>query len=166
MQPDYFQAVRRDGDKAVSLLSKLTDINVANEDGLNLLHMAIAWTNNSCAKELIRRGINVNRRDNDGQTPLHYAAEHSNYMMVESILYNGGNMNITDSHGNTPLWTAVFNARGNYKILHIFAKYDCSMACNQKNIAGRTPLDFAKQIGDKEIPNIFPYGPNPGVGVQ
>lgn len=155
MQPDYFQAVRWDGENAIDLLTDLDDINITGEEGLNLLHMAVAWKNKTCASELIKRGINLNHQENDGQTPLHYSAEHSSAEMAEAILSNGGDMNITDNHGNTPLWTAVFNAKGDYAVLRAFAKFDYSRALNIKNTAGRSPLDFAKQIGDKNIEEIF-----------
>ena len=54
-----------------------------------------------------------------------------------------------DTHGNNPLWTAVFNARGEYRIIDLIvnAKGDF----NSENQYGKTPLSFAKQINGEFI---------------
>lgn len=148
---DFFQAVRRDGREALSLLTKLDDVNIRNNNGENLLHVAIAYTNVDAAVELIQRGVDVNAQDRKGATPLHYAGAHHNVVVAQQILDHGGDFEIVDQHGNTPLWTAVFNARGKYDVVNVLLAKGAARTAHQKNKHGRSPIDFATQIGDTEL---------------
>ncbi len=152
---DYFQAVRRDGSAAIQLLATIGDINVRNEEGENLLHVAIAYGNQAAASFLIQRGIDVNAQDSKGQTPLHSAADYQKSDVTEQILAAGGDMGIADIHGNTALWNAVFNARGKYECVDSLAKHGAARFANRKNRHGRSPLDFAQQIGDEHLVKLI-----------
>lgn len=129
------------------------DIDILNEYSQNLLHHAVAKDRVEIAVDLIARGINVNQKDYNGQTPLHYAAVHRRTEIVREIINGGGDVNIRDNYGNNALWTAVFNARGNYEIVKLFT--DKGGDALTKNKAGRSPLDFARQIGDKKLIEIL-----------
>ncbi|MBF0548529.1 MAG: ankyrin repeat domain-containing protein [Candidatus Riflebacteria bacterium] len=143
---DIFQLIRsQDNDRFFSLL-KTIDLNIRNEFGQNLLHEAIACANTLAGVELIKCGINVNSQDSQGLTPLHFAASYRNQVLAKLILEHGGDLLIVDNHGNNPLWTAVFNARGNYEIVEMLTKSGGDAF--QKNKHSKSPLDFAKQIGD------------------
>lgn len=155
---DYFQAVRRDGRDAVSVLKALSDVNIRNDDGENLLHVAIVYSNHDAAVELIQRGIDVNAQDRMGRTPLHYAAAHQSAVAARQILDHGGDFAITDEHGNTPLWTAVFNARGNYDVVVALIDRGATKVAQVKNKHGRSPIDFATQIGDAELVRLLSIG--------
>lgn len=62
-------------------------------------------------------------------------------------------MNIVDIYGNNPLWYAVFNAHDDYKIIELFMEYGADTTT--KNNAMRSPLDFARQIGDDVVIEIL-----------
>jgi ankyrin repeat protein len=149
MEEDLFQIVRL-GDKArfFSLIER-AEIDQLNEFGQNLLHEAIAGKNTELGEELIRRGINVNQQDPRGQTPLHYSALHKNPALAKKIIENGGDLGLLDAHGNQPLWTAVFNAKEDYEIVSLFRR--CGGNPRHTNKHGRSPLDFAKQIGNQTL---------------
>lgn len=151
MATDWFQIVRRDGAQAIATLRGLDDINVRGDDGGNLLHAAIAYSNTDAALELIRRGIDVNAQDSKGKTPLHYSCDYQNAAIAESILEHGGDVEITDEHGNTPLWSAVFNARGMYAVVEVLICKGAGKVAGEKNKHGRSPIDFASQIGDEHL---------------
>lgn len=51
------------------------------------------------------------------------------------------------------LWTAVFNAKGKYNIVKILKESGADSF--SKNEAGRSPLDFAIQINDKDLCQIL-----------
>ena len=151
MTKDVFQSVRRDGRDALLALRELDDLNVRNRSGENLLHVAIAYSNDDAVLELIQRGIDVDAQDQAGMTPLHFAAAHSNTIAVQAILDHSGDFEVVDKHGNTPLWTAVFNAKGKYKIVEILIEHGAARVAHRKNKHERSPIDLATQFGDSAL---------------
>lgn len=148
---DFFQTIRREGDEAVLRLRELTDVNLLNDSGENLLHVAIAYSNTAAALELLRLGVDVNHQAVNGMTPLHYAAVQKNASVARGILDCGGNPAIVDIHGNSALWTAVFNARGEFSIVELLLNHGAGSVAHLKNKHGRSPRDFAAQIGDSTL---------------
>lgn len=155
MSIDVFQAIRLNEPNLAAIIADVPDINIRDEDGQCLLHEAAASKNEQATKELIRCGIDVNAKDKHGQTPLHFAANRSCAALVRLILSNGGDFAIQDEHDNTPLWTAVFKARGNYATVATFLEFGAAQVATLKNRYGRSPLDFAKQIGDSELVGLL-----------
>lgn len=119
------------------------------------LHEAVAWQNIDAGVQLIRLGINVNTQDKNGQTPLHFAGIHSSAVLARMILVNGGDCSIIDRQGNTPVWHAAFSARGKYETVQIFMDFGGRQVVGVKNAYGRSPLDFAQQIGDSTMMAIL-----------
>ncbi len=152
---DVFQSVRRDKGGAVAMLRELSDINVRHDGGENLLHTAIAYGNMAAVNELLAMGIDLNAQDHKGMTPLHYAAAHNNPAAVELILDHGGRADVTDRHGNSALWTAVVNARGHYEVVAALVERGAVRLADTKNIHGRSPMDFALQIGDVSLQELL-----------
>lgn len=128
-------------------------INSNNELGQNLLQEAIGYCRNNIAVDLVNRGVDINHQDHRGQTPLHYCAQHNNLAIAELLLAKKGEVNIMDSYGNNPLWYAVFYADGDYRFVKLLVKYGADAL--SKNKAMRTPLDFAKEIGDEVMVKIL-----------
>jgi uncharacterized protein len=151
MQVDVFQAVRRDGADAVPMIAELPDVNLVRDDGMNLLHTAVAYHNTPAAQALISRSINVNAKDENGSTPLHYAANHNDLEMLELLLRNGADVSIEDKHGNTALWTAVHGAHGKYDLVDSLLRHGASLYARKKNKYQRSPLDLATQKGDAKL---------------
>lgn len=153
MSSKIFDIVRfNDLDEYLSSINE-SNINLLNTDRQNLLQEAIANDADKIALDLIEKGIELNTQDNNGQTALHYVALYKNSVLAVSILDNGGNIDVLDKYGNSPLWTATFNARGNYEIVKIFLTYGAKPLA--KNNSGRSPLDFARQIGDKTLIDLL-----------
>lgn len=125
------------------------DINTLEEDtGDSFLHCAIASELQELSLYLINRGINVNIQDNNGDTALHFLPVYHNIEIGKAIMKAGGDPNIRNKHNNNSLWTAVFNARGkNYDLVELLLAYGAD--AHTPNNAGRSPLDFAKQINDQ-----------------
>lgn len=129
------------------------DIDCCNEYKQNLLQEAIAACKNDIAKDLINRNIDLNHQDSNGQTPLHYCAQYLNIEIARLLLSKSADINIEDTYGNNPLWTAVFNARGDYRMVELFIQYNANIY--HLNKVGRSPLDFAKQIDDTKLVQIL-----------
>ena len=72
---------------------------------------------------------------------------------LQLLLAKGGKVNILDSSGNNPLWYAVFYADGDYQFVKLLIKYGADAL--SKNKAMRSPLDFAKEIGDEMMTKIL-----------
>lgn len=129
------------------------DIDCFNEYKQNLLQGAIAACKNDIAKDLINRNIDLNHQDSNGQAPLHYCAQYLNIEIARLLLSKNADINIEDAYGNNPLWTAVFNARGDYRMVELFIEYNANIY--HLNKARRSPLDFAKQIDDLDMVKIL-----------
>lgn len=126
-----------------------SNINMLDDDGKNLLHIAIAFNRDDVSAYLVSLGINVDQQDETGKTPLHVAAGYSNKGIAALLLQKGADTALKDKFGNEPLWTAAFNARGNYDLVKLFKGHKANP--NNKNNAGRSPVDFARQINDEQL---------------
>ncbi|MEC1526245.1 ankyrin repeat domain-containing protein [Neobacillus niacini] len=132
----------------------LEDINKKNEYGNGLLHYSIAGNKFDISMFLIKNGIDVNMTDADGNTSLHLICEHPNLDVAKEIFTQGGDLNIRNKFGNNAVWAAVFNCKGRYYyMVELFMKYNPDTTT--KNKAGRSPLDFAKQVGNDKLVNLL-----------
>ncbi len=129
------------------------DINITNENGLSLLHKAIAHQRSEIAFDLVVRSINVNIQDSKGQSSLHYLAFFPDIELAKAIINNGAILELKDHFGNTPLWYAVFNARGNYDYVVLLIQNKANP--NMLNNVGRSPIMFASQINDQRLIEIL-----------
>ena len=128
----------------------IKSINEKDEYDSELLDYAIEGEKTDTALFLIENGIDVNLVDEDKQTALHYVCNYPNIEVAKSILDHGGNINKRDKYGNNALWTAVFNCKGRYyEMVELFMKYNPDVTT--KNNAGRSPLDFAIQVGNDKL---------------
>jgi len=132
----------------------LEDINKKDEYGSDLLSESIVGENFDISLFLLNNGINVNWIDEVGNTLLHLICEHPNIDIASEILNQGADINIRNKYGNNALWTAVFNCNGKYyDMVELFMQYNPDT--KTKNNAGRSPLDFAKQVGNNKLIEIL-----------
>lgn len=129
---------------------KVENINEKSEYDSGLLHYSISGEKFDIALFLINSGIDVNIINENRQTALHYICNYPNIEVAKAILEHGGDINKRDKYGNNPLWTAVFNCKGRYyDMVELFIKYNPDVTT--KNNAGRSPLDFAIQVGNAKL---------------
>lgn len=150
---NIFDVVERGIIQAYKTYIEKFNINITNENGISLLHKAIAHQRSEIAFDLIGRSINVNIQDNKGQSSLHYLAFFPNLELAKAIIQNGAILELKDDFGNTPLWYAVFNARGNYDFVELLIQNRANP--NSLNNAGRSPIMFASQINDQRLTEIL-----------
>ena len=84
------------------LLANGANVNVRNERGQTLLHLAHY---KKVAELLLGKGADINARDNYGNTPFHSLGS-TNYdgeEMIELYLAKGGDINARNKEGKTPL---------------------------------------------------------------
>lgn len=129
-------------------------INKKSESGSSLLHYAISGNKFDIASFLINSGIDVNLTNSGGQTALHLICVNQNIGIAEELLKNSVDINLRDKYGNNAMWTAVFNCKGrNYEMVKLFMAFNPDIMT--KNKAGRSPLDFAIQVGNEKLINIL-----------
>lgn len=169
------------GAKSMIGLINESQVNVATDSGLSLLHCAADQGHLEICRSLAHiKGIAVNSRDDMGLTPLHYACIADHIEVAQLLVEHAAYCNPRDDDGMTPfLYTAQ---RGHLKTLlwlvsigvNIYARDDwgCSamhLACesghlavvkvlherrmdlNARNIAGLTPLELASMKGHDEV---------------
>ena len=152
---DVFQIVRREGIETFKSAISSGDTSKTTDGNRTLLHVALAYGRPvEFIEKLIQLGADVNAVDTNGETPLHYAAVHGRITEAAVLLQSGGDVSLADKHGNTPLWAAVFNARGVYDLVRLMMARGAHCA-QKKNRHGRSPLDFARQIGDETLVAIL-----------
>jgi len=155
MPLDVFQSIRRDGSDAVARVATLDTVDLQDETGQSLLHSAIAYSNMPAVLYLLGRDVNVNIQDAKGVTPLHLAGAYRNPEIASLLLEHGAELSLVDQHGNSAIWTAAFNARGQHDVVKVLMARGGREYADLKNIHGRSPLDFARQIGDMRLVNLL-----------
>jgi ankyrin repeat protein len=86
-------------------------------------------------------------------TALHLAAQERAAEAAALLLDAGAVVDPTDLYGNTPLWTAIFNSRGEGRIIGLLRRYGAD--CGHVNAAGQTPTDLARSIANYPIAQSF-----------
>ncbi|MGG2026300.1 ankyrin repeat domain-containing protein [Gottfriedia sp. S16(2024)] len=133
---------------------KSREIDKKVDFNTELLAQSIAGENFEISLFLIQNGINVNGLNEDGSSVLHLICDYPNIDVAKEILNHGGNINIRNKYGNNAMWTAVFNCKGKYyDMVELFMQYNPDTTT--KNNAGRSPLDFAKQVGNEKLIEIL-----------
>lgn len=130
------------------------EINQKSDSGSSLLHDAISGNKFDIALFFINSGIDVNLTNSDSQSALHLICINQNVDVAKELLYRGANLNLRDKYGNNAMWTAVFHCKGrNYKMVKLFMAFNPDISTPNK--AGKSPLDFAMQVGDEKLINIL-----------
>ena len=96
-------------------------------------------------------GIDINIQDKAGFSALHYAVWWKNLPIIKTLINNGANVNQVDKKGNSPLWYSLTLYRQicDLEIVKMLLFHGATPSL--KNIYGRSPLDFAKELDVKEI---------------
>ena len=86
---------------------ELTKINIRNNEGSSLLHLALNSVNQDFAKFLIKKGVKLNLQNNDGDTPLHFALK-SNMLDITKLLEEKNvKLDLQNKDGDSPLHLAL-----------------------------------------------------------
>jgi ankyrin repeat protein len=109
---------------------------------------AIGQGNYEMVKQLLSEGVDVNTRVPNGCSLIHFAADYGHVNIATLLLEKGANVNDTAPASRlTPLHAA---ARGGHMAM---VKFLIEKGANPtlKNYQDRTPADFARSRGFKEI---------------
>ncbi|KAH7514272.1 hypothetical protein FEM48_Zijuj11G0071100 [Ziziphus jujuba var. spinosa] len=114
-------------------------LNMKNDEGKTVLHVATA-TNQPLVMRLLRdSGIDVDAKDDEGKTALHVAAAMDQHELVKLLLKFNIQVNAKDEEGNTALHIAT--ATNQPQIVRLLLK--SGIHVNAKNSRGLTALDIS-----------------------
>jgi ankyrin repeat protein len=101
-----------DGDTAAAreLITRRTDVNVAQSDGTTALHWAVYHNDADLVEQLLRRDADVSVRNAYGATPLSQAAVNGNADIIKQLLRAGA---AADERGADDQTALMIVARGN-----------------------------------------------------
>jgi len=77
------------------------------------------YNNTALLNWLIDNGANINHQDRNGFSALHFIGKAQHYDSAKILINKNANLELKDSNGNTPLMDAIFNSKGNYKIVNL-----------------------------------------------
>ncbi|KAK1173895.1 protein phosphatase 1 regulatory subunit 16A-like [Acipenser oxyrinchus oxyrinchus] len=86
-----------------ALIQAGSDLNVQDDNGTSLLHIAAANGYQRTAELLLEHKARVEVRDSDGWSPLHAASCWGQIQIVELLVANGANLNAKSVLEETPL---------------------------------------------------------------
>lgn len=128
------------------------DVNLANEKGVTLLHIAAEVGNYSAAEFLVNRKANINLCDKQGHPPIFSLCLSGEEGIFDLLIKNGAKLDFkSKSTGTTVLheYTGYGHLNLVKKIIELKA-----IAVDSRNATGCTPLYFSAQ---ENYPNIVEY---------
>ena len=148
--PLHFAAYRGNIDIINELIKRGCDIEIKNNSGLTVMHMAAQGDRpNVLVYFKEKYNLNYNDKDYSGSTPLHWACYMSSENALNYLISWIDDVNVIDNKGQTPLHIAIFSDRINIikKLLNKGA--DTSI----RDSSGKTVYDITKENSNLE--NIF-----------
>ena len=135
------------------LVGNGADINITNNNGLNILHLAAQGNQSTVIYYFIHKyKMNINSSDKLGNTCLHWACFYNNDKVLNFLLLcEKININAKNKNGFTPLHFCVLgkNARAIKKLI------TCGGDISIKNNENQTCLTLSIKKNDKEIKDIL-----------
>lgn len=147
----------RDFESYAALIEE-TDINIKDEDGASLLRRAIAFGSEEIALDLISRGIEIDQVDESGSTELQNAFWKGFWKVGAELVKRGADLHHRDKHGNNALWYASTHPKADLDVVRLLVEKGSDV--HTKNVAGRSPLDAAKERGLTRLVEIMENAQN------
>ncbi|XP_012537405.2 ankyrin-2 isoform X2 [Monomorium pharaonis] len=138
-------------EKVVEFLDTDLDINTANSNGLNALHLASKDGHVEIVTELLKRGAKVDAATKKGNTALHIASLAGQSEIVNILIQFGAAVNIQSQNGFTPLYMAAQENHDHVVKLLLSNGANQSLATED----GFTPLAVAMQQGHDKVVSVL-----------
>ena len=120
------------------------------------LRTALIWAtfydNIALLNWLIDKGANINHQDNSGYSALHFAGQEKRFDCAKLLIDKGARLDLPDLHGNISLWTAIFNARGDTRLVELYVQNGANL--DHVNKHQSTPRQMAATIGGFVLASI------------
>lgn len=151
-------AIKNNSPIAQNWLEYIIDNNLAGHQQIQNLLIDIMYTssNSYYSQNQLKQGLMnaispgsslLNKQDNDGNTPLIIAVATGQTPVAATLVDLGSDVNLTNKLGETALMHAI--ARKNTDLVKFLIEKGSDVKAKAKN--KKTVLDFAQELGDKEI---------------
>ena len=144
----FEQAIINGSVEIIKLLLKRWPRGAKDNNGNNILHIAIQKENYEMVNEIIET-FDVNYVNSDGETPLHLAVAKKQNEIVCLLLHNNADVNIQNNQGDTALHVAVQSN------LLIFILLVDKCRNSLQNHDGDTPFHLAARYGKTELVDLM-----------
>ncbi|XP_063346833.1 ankyrin-1a isoform X1 [Pelmatolapia mariae] len=134
-------------DKALEHIKNGIDINTANQNGLNGLHLASKEGHVKMVLELLHNGIVLETTTKKGNTALHIAALAGQEQVVQELVNYGANVNAQSQKGFTPLYMAA--QENHLEVVKFLLENGANQSVPTED--GFTPLAVALQQGHENV---------------
>ncbi|XP_033946883.1 ankyrin-1a isoform X6 [Pseudochaenichthys georgianus] len=134
-------------DKALDHIKNGIDINTANQNGLNGLHLASKEGHVKMVLELLHSGIVLETTTKKGNTALHIAALAGQEQVVAELVNYGANVNAQSQKGFTPLYMAA--QENHLEVVKFLLENGANQSIPTED--GFTPLAVALQQGHENV---------------
>uniref|UniRef100_A0A7N6F6N4 Ankyrin 1, erythrocytic b n=1 Tax=Anabas testudineus TaxID=64144 RepID=A0A7N6F6N4_ANATE len=149
VRSDSFLRAARSGnlDKALDHIKNGIDINTANQNGLNGLHLASKEGHVKMVLELLHSGIELEATTKKGNTALHIAALAGQEKVVAELVHCGANVNAQSHKGFSPLYMAA--QENHLEVVKFLLENGANQSLPTED--GFTPLAVALQQGHENV---------------
>ncbi|XP_077594165.1 uncharacterized protein ank1b isoform X5 [Stigmatopora nigra] len=134
-------------DKALDHMKNGIDINTANQNGLNGLHLASKEGHVKMVLELLHSGIELEATTKKGNTALHIAALAGQEKVVAELVNYGANVNAQSHKGFSPLYMAA--QENHLEVVKFLLENGANQSLPTED--GFTPLAVALQQGHENV---------------
>jgi ankyrin repeat protein len=144
MDADIYQLARNGEYSELAALKQTgVDLNMVNEFGENILHVAITYKKPEIVSLAILSSVQVNKQTKKERlSPLHLACETKQFEVCKQLIEAGADIDLCDDIGRQPLWYACWLPKGDYGIMELLFQHGANPEHIDKN--GMSPLSFAK----------------------
>ncbi|XP_035234414.1 ankyrin-1-like isoform X5 [Anguilla anguilla] len=134
-------------DKALDHIKNGIDINSANQNGLNGLHLASKEGHVKMVLELLHNGIVLETTTKKGNTALHIASLAGQEQVVTELVNYGANVNAQSQKGFTPLYMAA--QENHLEVVKFLLENGANQSIPTED--GFSPLAVALQQGHENV---------------
>uniref|UniRef100_A0A3Q2T6U2 Ankyrin 1 n=1 Tax=Fundulus heteroclitus TaxID=8078 RepID=A0A3Q2T6U2_FUNHE len=134
-------------DKALDHIKNGININTANQNGLNGLHLASKEGHVKMVLELLHAGIELEATTKKGNTALHIAALAGQEKVVAELIHYGANVNAQSHKGFSPLYMAA--QENHLEVVKFLLENGANQSLPTED--GFTPLAVALQQGHENV---------------
>uniref|UniRef100_H3C8U9 Ankyrin 1 n=1 Tax=Tetraodon nigroviridis TaxID=99883 RepID=H3C8U9_TETNG len=134
-------------EKALDHIRNGIDINTANQNGLNGLHLASKEGHVKMVLELLHAGIELEATTKKGNTALHIAALAGQEKVVAELINYGANVNAQSHKGFSPLYMAA--QENHLEVVKFLLENGANQSLPTED--GFTPLAVALQQGHENV---------------